>query len=183
MAYKTGLIQCVLCCEPASCRKLCVKHYRIARLSNNLDAYPKITIEDVLLLRSMQQGDCRVWTGASHPVGYGLLRISKHKLVRVHRYVYEKAYGPIPDGMFVLHRCDVPACFTLEHLWVGSHLDNMRDAVSKGRAKYTGCAKLTTDDVIAIRASHDSQNALARKYGVSQATISSIILRKTWRHI
>lgn len=75
---------------------------------------------------------CVEWQGARTDSGYGHFgRGGKTWLV--HRAVYEAIYGPIPDGLFVLHACDNPPCYNLEHLFLGTAGDNIRDAVAKGR--------------------------------------------------
>ena len=51
----------------------------------------------------------------------------------LHRHVWEEAHGQIPDGLHVLHRCDVPGCVNVEHLFLGTRFDNMQDIVTKGR--------------------------------------------------
>lgn len=60
----------------------------------------------------------------------------------VHRIEYEKHHGPIPDGMIIMHLCDNPACYNIEHLRLGTHQDNCRDKFAKGRdwqSKVTHC--------------------------------------------
>lgn len=78
---------------------------------------------------------CWLWTGAKNSRGYGQTASGlKGKSKLAHRASYEHFYGPIPDGLYVLHRCDVPHCVNPQHLFVGTAADNMQDAVRKGRA-------------------------------------------------
>lgn len=76
---------------------------------------------------------CWLWSGASAGrAGYGACgAINGEK--RAHRVSWTLHVGPIPEGAFVLHRCDVPACVNPAHLYVGNFSDNMRDAARKGR--------------------------------------------------
>lgn len=75
---------------------------------------------------------CILWTGAKTSAGYGMLRFNK-KAYRTHRLSYIEAFGEIKEGMHVLHRCDVPSCINPQHLFLGTHADNMRDMAAKGR--------------------------------------------------
>ena len=84
---------------------------------------------------------CHLWIGAVAGWGYGSTRIGG-KNMRAHRAVWELTNGPIPHGLWVLHRCDNPLCVNPTHLFLGTHTDNMRDAVHKGRhakQKVTEC--------------------------------------------
>ncbi len=75
---------------------------------------------------------CWIWTGLKNEDGYG--RTSwERKHWKCHRVAYLITFGEIPKGMQVLHHCDNPACVNPSHLWLGTHTDNMRDMVSKGR--------------------------------------------------
>jgi hypothetical protein len=105
---------------------------------------------------------------------------------KAHRVAWEVVNGPIPAGMFVLHRCDTPGCINSDHLFLGGHQENRDDCAAKGRHTYGEkhpLAKLTKGDVLAIRASPAKQADLARQYCVSEQLISLIIKRKTWKHI
>lgn len=82
---------------------------------------------------------CWIWTGARTTSGYGFFNLPRNglpkRVVKAHRYAWTLAQGAIPDGMFVCHSCDVPLCCNPEHLWLGTHDENMRDMVRKGRTR------------------------------------------------
>ena len=82
---------------------------------------------------SWRDTPCKLWTGAKNKRGYGWRRVGG-KTRKVHRLAWIEAYGePPPETPYVLHYCDTPACYELEHLWLGTNDDNMRDMVAKGR--------------------------------------------------
>jgi hypothetical protein len=125
---------------------------------------------------------CWIWPGARQPNGYGRVAFWG-RAVFAHRLAYELTYGPIPPGMQVCHRCDNRACVRPEHLFLGTQRENEDDKVAKGRQWST----LTPTDVREIRrlyaAGDLSQQAIANRFGVWQATISVIVRRKVWRHL
>lgn len=132
--------------------------------------------------------DCWIWT-ACRPQhrGYGRFQVGNQLLV-AHRVAYELAVGPIPKGLCVLHTCDNPPCCNPAHLWLGTRADNVRDRDAKGRqahvrGEHNGCAKLTNDQVLAIRADHRILRKIAADYNVSIPAISHIKTRKRWAHI
>lgn len=92
------------------------------------------------------------------------------------------ANGPIPEGMDVLHTCDNPSCVRPDHLFIGTDSDNQIDCCLKGRKPRPVTQKLAEGDVRAIRASRLRARDVAKKYGVSRATIYSIRQRKTWKN-
>lgn len=137
---------------------------------------------------------CRNWIAAKFSTGYGAFQYEGRPR-RAHRIIWEFSHGPIPNGLFVLHKCDNPACVNIEHLWLGSNQENMDDKVSKGRQTRNGGgpfgemnknAKLTAGDILQIRAARAAgvnQYHLADKYGVSQTTICRIVNGRAWRRV
>ena len=129
--------------------------------------------------------ECILWTGAIGRNGYGTVRVGSAKdgtrrMMGAHRVAWESAHGPIPTGMHVLHECDTPACVNVEHLFLGTHADNVRDMMSKGRH----ASKLTSEDVAQIRsrrANGETQAAIAASFGIQQPMVSKICRGLHWR--
>lgn len=131
-------------------------------------------------------GGCHLWTGNRSKSGYGKFKLRDGTQARAHRIAWEIAHGPIPDGLSVLHKCDVRACVNPDHLFLGTHTDNMRDMVRKKRGllgEMNGRAKLTADDVLSIRQSSGSDAQKALLYGVSESTIRHARIGRKWKHL
>jgi hypothetical protein len=131
----------------------------------------------------------RFWTGTKHMMAY--------------RFSYELFTGkPIPPDLFACHSCDNPSCVNPEHIFLGTCLDNMRDAAKKGRMssgkRHTGfqlkgekvyCAVLSEDDVKAIRKRYIPRHpihgarAMAREFKVSSTAISYTIKGRNWKSV
>lgn len=77
-------------------------------------------------------GDCWIWGGAGYRNGYGAFAIGR-KTNTAHRASYILHKGPIPEGMFICHTCDVKNCVNPDHLWAGDQVANMQDCIRKGR--------------------------------------------------
>jgi hypothetical protein len=128
--------------------------------------------------------DCLLWTGSIDQNGYPLITISR-KTKRVHRVVYEIKNGVIPNGMAILHKCDVRNCINPLHLMIGTQLENIIDMDAKSRrhilrSEDNGNAKLTKKTAIEIYNSSLSQRALASHYKVSKTTIANIKNKRIW---
>ena len=78
------------------------------------------------------EGDCWIWTKRKDRYGYGIITLDYEK-IKVHRLSYEIYVGPVGD-QHILHKniCTSKACFNPQHLYRGTHSDNMKDAVQKG---------------------------------------------------
>ena len=100
----------------------------------------------------------------------------------IHRLLFERDYGELPPGMCICHTCDNPMCINPDHLFMGTHSDNMKDKMLKGRAG----KKLSKEDVETIRSElaekKMTESELARVHGVSTSMISQISSRKCWNY-
>lgn len=127
---------------------------------------------------------CWEWGGANTK-GYGRVEIA-YKWFFVHRLVWWLFFGHIPRRLEVLHACDNPPCCNPAHLFLGTQDDNVRDMVMKCRqvqGERNGKAKLTADDIRAIRAESGTCTAIAKKWSISIGAVSKIRLRTSWSHI
>lgn len=134
---------------------------------------------------------CIEWTGArTGPAGakwaYGTLGIAGKRWT-AHRAAWFFFKGSNPADMCVCHSCDNPLCVNVEHLFLGTHTENMRDMEQKGRDNHaTGeahwGAKLTQAQVNEIRRRFKPRGgaALAREFGVSKTTVSRIVRGRSW---
>jgi len=123
-------------------------------------------------------GDCWVWRGSKDGGGYGKYSVNRVN-IPAHRYSFKLANPDVNmEKLFVFHKCDNPICVNPEHLWLGTHGDNMRDKVRKGRG-YCGDKNILKDvqckEIKKQYASGYSKNKLSFMYGVSTTTIRNVI--------
>lgn len=130
-------------------------------------------------------GDCWRFTGHITKHGYGCFSNAQSKPYPAHRFMFEMINGDLPRSTMVCHRCDNRACVNPDHLFAGSHADNMADRNSKGRqSRVRKWAKITEDDARQIKFNdHRHHIEIAAAYGVSRATVSFIKSGKRWSHI
>jgi hypothetical protein len=132
---------------------------------------------------------CWEWNGSTNPFGYAKLGTHEGGWHPAHRVSWEIHFGPILDGLHVLHKCDNPPCSRPDHLFLGTELDNIYDKISKGRnprGERHGQARISQEIVVLIRAACESgatQHKVAKLYGLSQQQVSSIVTRHTWKHV
>lgn len=138
---------------------------------------------------TVSQNGCWNWNGAISDTGYGSMAI-KRVTISTHRAMYQLQHGPISSDVFVCHRCDNRLCCNPDHLFSGTQRDNIQDCLAKGRFKTPfgpgekpGKAKLTNDQVKAIRLDGRPHRVIAAQYGVDRSTIGYAKSGKTWGHI
>ena len=151
--------------------------------------------------KSPEPDGCWLWTGTSAN-GYPRFWTGS-KYDGGHRFSYEVFVGPLAAGMFVLHRCDIKRCVRPDHLFAGTHAENMADRNVKGRQAHSGrCGRvrLTVEQVREIRHALATlpmaptgkrfgqrgpglRTVLARRYGVSTLTIWKIGRRSQWPYV
>jgi hypothetical protein len=110
-----------------------------------------------------------------------------------HRAAWERANGPIPHGLKVLHRCDNPPCVNPEHLFLGTQVDNIKDCFQKGRISRAsrnagtqhGAAKITEQTAVRIKMLKDILPArvVGETLGMNGPWIASIMRGEQWKHV
>lgn len=132
-----------------------------------------------------KSGECWLWRGARANRRYQTTSAwFNGRFASASRVSWEIANGPIPEAMYVCHKCDNPLCVRPDHLFLGTPGDNVRDMIRKGRQP-SWIGKLTAEQVLAIRALAGtvSQREIARQYGVDQSLVCRIINNAVWRHV
>ena len=132
---------------------------------------------------------CWIWKLSKNKDGYGCWNF-RGKPCHAHRVAWTLFRGDIPAGLHVLHVCDVRPCCNPDHLFLGTHQDNMKDRKLKGRRnrprradRTHNRAKLTPEMVAAIRNSgyhYGKGPELRKQYGISSGTLSKILNWKIW---
>lgn len=123
---------------------------------------------------------CYVWTGGKASNGYGIFH-SDGKAILAHRYSWESVYGPIDDGLCVLHSCDNRGCQNaIEHMFLGSKKDNSQDMVSKGRQRGPGRGRRVITPEVSHHMAHLHANgaswySIGKLLGYAQQTVKRAV--------
>lgn len=140
---------------------------------------------------AVRPSGCWEWTGAVQSAGYGTVW-TPQGVRKTHRVAWERANGPIPEGLHVLHHCDNRLCVNPDHLFLGTNADNMADRTIKNR----GNKRLTLEQATAIKSAFVRHHArsrgahggyrsnvreLALAYGISESSVWDIVDGRTFR--
>lgn len=150
------------------------------------DEYLKDCIKRFYEKIKINENGCWLWIGCTNKK-YGFLRF-KNANMYAHRFCFEYIKNIPIEGKLVCHTCDNPLCVNPEHLFIGTHKDNMQDAVSKRRVAFGEKHyqnKLKKHDIEEIRKlvrCGMSQSQIAEIFDVEQSNISKIIIGKNWKY-
>jgi hypothetical protein len=141
--------------------------------------------------------ECWIWMGCKNKQGYGSIRDHKRRRsIGAHRVSWEIHFGPIPDGLDVLHDCptgDNPSCVNQNHLWLGTDADNVADCIRKGRKVYCrgeqcGGGVLTeaiVREILRLRQTGMTPTQICVAIGgdIKHRTVESVAYRESWKHV
>lgn len=151
----------------------------------NPDRY--VEAADRLWSKVNKTENCWLWTGSKTAKGYGRFHFGlRNQVVRAHRFVYILMFGSIPETQQVRHTCDNPPCVRPDHLVLGTAQHNSNDRVQRARAprgEHASWSKLTTEQVLAIRADRRPQRLIGADYGICQQSVSLIKKGINWSHV
>jgi hypothetical protein len=153
----------------------------------------KSLIERFFCKIAFASSGCWLWIGGLDGDGYGLIGHKPGR--RTNRVSWSLFNGEIPGNKLVLHKCDERCCVNPEHLFLGTHLDNVRDMIQKERAKFPRkmygeenpisvlCENTVREIRLAYRRGKVGYKTLANKFGVSPSSISRVVKNETWRMV
>lgn len=164
-------------------RGYCQTHYARWRKGTPLEGpVRKLTEspEESFAARTERKGDCLVWTGATHDNGYGIIWTGS-RIMRAHRWAWEREHGSIPPGMDLDHRCGNRLCCNTDHLRVTSRKQNMENYTklnSNSRSGIRGVGRTKEGDRWRVRVKHNYREHYGGTFGtLDEAEAAAIDLR------
>lgn len=168
-------------------------------VAGRAETYPPATMQRPIEQRlwprlKIVDTGCWEWLGPRDQDGYGCLDFRRGfsgREQRAHRIAWILNFGEIPEGKWILHRCDNPPCCNPLHLFIGDCVSNVKDKIAKGRDRYAHGeqapnAFLKTEQVLEIRrlyAENIKQREIARRFNVNFKLVHKIVHRLRWKHV
>ena len=153
------------------------------------DVTPHITEKNLANYIPIPECGCWFWLGHRSDEGYGMCRCVAG-YAYAHRVFFAAYKGPLVAGMHVLHKCDTPACVNPDHLFLGTHIQNMADQKRKNRHAFgeqNAHASLTDEMVMRMReeglSGQDNFKRVGKKLGLSHHTIRDAVVGRSWTHL
>lgn len=142
----------------------------------------------VAKIGDLNTNGCRLWLGKCRGFGYGQFRLLDEKLGS-HRAAWKILVGPITDGRHVLHKCDIPACVSISHLFLGTHIENVADMDAKGRRGMSPLpprsilVEAQVASILERYSAGENIAPLAKEFGVDLATVGHIVHSRSWPQV
>jgi hypothetical protein len=158
-----------------------VNHVRGPKYKTPLEAYESNVIKN-------NDNECWGWKGKDNGKCYGILSY-KPEPWAIHRYSYTIHNGIIPNGMYVLHKCDNPICSNPKHLFLGTNLDNINDMLQKGRnakGEMLPHTSINSETALIIKEmlSFDKRMIdISRQLKVGYSLVNAIKRNNSWKHV
>lgn len=187
------------CVMPVHGHGLCSGHRGRIRRTGDVQAHIPLRrrsrpLEERFWEKVHKTDACWIWIAGVNRHGYGKFGRGGDKgpTVGAHRISWEITAGPVPEGLFVCHTCDMPPCVNPEHLYLGTPQENSGDMVARGRhprdvayafAESHGNRRLDLDKVAEIRslaAGGLSSVQIAKRFSVSDVSINRIVRGRAW---
>lgn len=173
------------CGRRAEVRGWCPKHYMRWRTGMPMDDRVRDMARFESKYTTEPNSGCWLWTSYINESGYGATTWH-NKRILAHRLAWTLFKGKIPEGLYVLHKCDVPCCVNPDHLYIGTDEQNKMDSITRKRHVYGDRhpdAKLKSVDIPAIREDPRPILEIASDYNVSYRTIYRVKARTSWKHV
>lgn len=148
------------------------------------------TVQERLMAKLDVRGpnECWPWTGAisGGSNGYGSIHVNG-ETTYIHRLSHELFKGPIPKGKLALHTCDCANCGNPDHIYAGTHQDNVNDMIERKRARSGGRKGILTakqvKKIVSLAKSGMKRSAIGSLIGCSGMTVARILQGRTYTHI
>jgi hypothetical protein len=167
---------------------LCIKHYTRMIRGGTLNTSRVVGNDEKRMIANSKESSsgCIEWVKFKK-LGYGVAGFNG-RIEQAHRVAWIIKNGPIPKGMQINHICHNRACIKIDHLYLGTQKENMRDMDMSGRRNKTfginnGMAKLNNDLVKLIRKDKRTNAAIAKDFSVSKSLISAVRRFLIWTHV